>query len=201
MQLPSVCTISTGYTARGRLEPTQSGGVLVIQLRDISANGDIAADRLTRVAIDGALDRYLVRAGDVVFRSRGDRNTASVLDGRFIEPVLAVLPLMILRPKSHVITPQYLAWAINQAPAQRFFDSIACGTNMRMLPKAGLAALEIEVPAIETQRKIVEIHALAELEQRLAILSAEKRKTLTTLILNGQAKDLSVAVATGRKKK
>jgi hypothetical protein len=201
MQLASVCNISTGYTARGRLEPTQSGGVLVIQLRDMSANGDIAADQLTRVAIDGALDRYLVRAGDVVFRSRGDRNTASVLDDSFIEPVLAVLPLMILRPKANVLTPQYLAWAINQAPAQRFFDSIACGTNMRMLPKAGLEALEIEVPAIQTQQQILEIHALAEQEQRLAILSAEKRKTLTTLILNSQAKDLSMAVATGRKKK
>jgi hypothetical protein len=201
MQLASVCDISTGYTARGRLEPTESDGVLVIQLRDISADGDVAPERLTRVAVEGALERYLVRAGDVVFRSRGDRNTAFVLDERFIEPAVAVLPLMILRPKSQVVTPQYLAWAINQSPAQRYFDTIACGTNMRMLPKAGLEDLEIDVPDIETQRKIVEIHALAEREQRLAILSAEKRKTLTTLILNGQAKDLSVAVVPGRKKK
>jgi hypothetical protein len=200
MRLTSACSIYTGYTARGRLEPAENG-VLVIQLRDISANGNIAADRLTRFAVAGVSDRYLVRAGDVVFRSRGDRNTASVLDERFSEPVLAVLPLMILRPKPNVITPEYLAWAINQAPAQRHLDSAARGTKMRMVPKTGLDDLQIDVPDIKTQRQIVEIDALAERERTLAVLAAEKRKKLTTLILGGQAKHLDLAVAPERNKK
>src|SRR5690606_37526561 len=104
MHLGDACTIHTGDTARGRLEPTAAGGVLAIQLRDISPDGLIAPERLTRVQLDGLADRYFVRAGDVVFRSRGERNTASALDQRLREPALAVLPLMVLRPKRDVVT-------------------------------------------------------------------------------------------------
>ncbi|NWH07135.1 MAG: restriction endonuclease subunit S, partial [Alphaproteobacteria bacterium] len=119
MRLADACTIHTGYTARGRLEPTATGGVLAIQLRDISPDGLVDPERLTRVQLDGLPDRYFVRAGDVVFRSRGERNTASALGECLKEPALAVLPLMVLRPNLDVVTPEFLAWSINQPPAQR----------------------------------------------------------------------------------
>lgn len=54
---------------------------------------------------------------DVVFHSRGEQNTATVLDERLREPALAALPLMVLRPNRNVVSPEYLAWAINQSPA------------------------------------------------------------------------------------
>jgi restriction endonuclease S subunit len=141
--------------------------------------------------MDGLLDRYLVRAGDVLFRSRGERNTAVAIDERFGEPALAVLPLMILRPRLGVVTPQYLAWAINQPQAQRQFDVVACGTNMRMVPRASLEQLEIDLPDIETQRKIVAIDVLSERELTLTFLASEKRKELTSRILSERARHLS----------
>ena len=54
----------------------------------------------------------MVKTGNVVFRSRGEQNMAFSLDARFHEPVLAMLPLFILRPKLNAILPEYLAWAI-----------------------------------------------------------------------------------------
>lgn len=183
MRLADACTIHTGYTARGRLEPTAAGGVLAIQLRDISPDGLVDPERLTRVQLEDLADRYFVRAGDVVFRSRGERNTASALDERLREPALAVLPLMVLRPKRDVVTPEYLAWAINQAPAQRHFDVAARGTNIRMIPRSSLDDLELDVPDIETQGKIVAVSALAERERELSQLAAETRRRMMSLIL------------------
>jgi hypothetical protein len=184
MRLADACTIHTGYTARGRLEPTAAGGgVLAIQLRDISPDGLVDPDRLTRVQLDGLADRYFVRAGDVVFRSRGERNTASALDERLREPALAVLPLMVLRPKLDVVKPEYLAWAINQPPAQRHFDVAARGTNIRMIPRSSLDDLELDVPDIATQRKIVAVDALAERERELSLFAAETRRKMMSLIL------------------
>jgi restriction endonuclease S subunit len=183
MLLPDVCTIHSGYTARGRLEGTDDGGVLTIQLGDISADGIIHPERLTRVQLEGLPDRYFVRTGDVVFRSRGERNTASVLDNRLREPALAVLPLLVLRPKIDVVMPEYLAWAINQPPAQRHFDGAARGTNIRMIPRSSLDDLELDIPDIETQEKIVAIDALAEKERALALLVAETRRKMMSLIL------------------
>jgi len=183
MRLADACTIHTGYTARGRLEPATAGGVPAIQLRDISPEGLVDPERLTRVQLDGLADRYFVRAGDVVFRSRGERNTASALDGRLQEPALAVLPLMVLRPKRDVVTPQYLAWVINQPPAQRHFDVAARGTNIRMIPRSSLDDLELDVPDIETQERIVAVDALAERERELARLAADTRRKMMGLLL------------------
>lgn len=183
MRLADACTIHTGYTARGRLEPTATGGVLAIQLRDISPDGFIDPERLARVQLDGLADRYFVRTGDVVFRSRGERNTASALNERLQEPALAVLPLMVLRPKRDVVKPEYLAWAINQPPAQRHFDVAARGTNIRMIPRSSLDDLELDVPDIETQERIVAVNALAERERELSHLAAETRRKMMSLIL------------------
>lgn len=183
MRLAHACTIQTGYTARGRLEPTAVGGVLAIQLRDISPEGLVDPSRLTRVQLEGLAHRYFVRAGDLVFRSRGERNTASALDERLQEPALAVLPLMVLRPNRDVVTPDYLAWAINQPPAQRHFDSAARGTNIRMIPRTSLDDLELDVPDIATQRIIVGVDALAERERELSQIAAETRRKMMSLIL------------------
>lgn len=188
MRLTELCSVHTGYTARSRLEPSQQGGVPAIQLRDIPVDGDIDPSRLTRVDLVGLPDRYFVRTGDVVFRSRGEWNTAWVLDGRFTEPVLAVLPLIILRPKPGMVIAEYLAWAINQPDAQRHFDSTARGTSMRMVPKSSLDDLHLDVPDIETQRKIIVIDALAECEKALMLRLAEKRRKLTSRVLGEHAR-------------
>jgi len=190
MRLADACTIHTGYTARGRLEPAATGGVLAIQLRDISPEGLVDPEQLTRVQLDGLADRYFVRTGDVVFRSRGERNTASALDERLQEPALAVLPLMVLRPKREVVTPEYLAWAINQPPAQRHFDSAARGTNIRMIPRSSLDDLELDVPDIETQGKIVVVDALAERERELTRLAADTRRKMISLLLVERANSM-----------
>lgn len=190
MRLADACTIHTGYTARGRLETAATGGVLAIQLRDISPEGIVDPERLTRVQLEGLAERYFVRTGDVVFRSRGERNTASALDERLQEPALAVLPLMVLRPKRDVVTPEYLAWAINQPPAQRHFDSAARGTNIRMIPRSSLDDLELDVPDIETQGKIVVVDALAERERELTQLAADTRRKMISLLLVERANSM-----------
>lgn len=187
MRLADACTIHTGYTARGRLESTAAGGVLAIQLRDITPNGRIDPERLTRVQLEDLADRYFVHAGDVVFRSRGERNTASALDERLREPALAVLPLMVLRPKRDVVTPEYLAWAINQPAAQRHFDIAAHGTNIRMIPRSCLDDLELDIPDIETQRRIVAVDALAARELELSQRVAETRRKMMSLTLTERA--------------
>ena len=160
----------------------------MIRLQDLTPNGLVDPDRLDRrVWPTGMSDRYLVRSGDVVFRPRGDRNTAVVLDDRFRETAVVLIPLFILRAKPYLVLPEFLAWAINQPPAQRHFDRVARGTNMRMIPRPGLEDLEIDLPAREDQRRIVAIDALARRERALTVRAAEKREQMITRALGGLA--------------
>lgn len=183
MRLPDVCLIQTGYTARSKLDPSADGGVLAVQLRDITTDGRIDAEHLTRVDLGHIGERYFVRSGDVLFRSRGDHNTASALDEYFAEPAIAVLPLIVLRPDRTLVTPEYIAWTINQPEAQRHFDVAARGTSIRMVPKTSLDDLHIDVPDLETQRRIVMTDALAAREVILMGLLADRKRDLTNRLL------------------
>lgn len=166
--LVDICDIQTGFTARGRLEPAAHGGVLVLQLRDILPHGRISEQSLIRVQAEGVSERYFAHRGNVVFRSRGEHSTAAVLEGSIDEPVLATLPLIILRPNLSLLSGAYLAWAINQEPAQRHFQESAQGTDLRMVPRSAIERLKIAVPSFETQQRILQVDALAERERELA---------------------------------
>jgi len=162
--------------ASGRIEPTQ---LMHVQLGDIQ-------------------DRHLVHAGDVLFRSRGDRNTAAAVGPDLQEGAVAILPLMILRPKRDIVSAEYLAWMINHPKTQRFFDSVARGTKLRMVSRASLEHLDLDIPDIETQQKIVAVATLADREQALSVQAAGLRKELTSKILGERAKRPRRPAATER---
>lgn len=180
-----ICSVRTGYTARGRLQPAINGGLLAIQQGDFPQDGNIEPERLSRVDIKGQTDRFLVGQGDVVFRSRGDKNIAVALDDRFTERAVAVLPLFVLRPIADLIQPEYLAWIINLAPSQRYFDRVALKTTIRMVSQSSVKDLEIPIPSLELQRKITTLDDLAERERVLTILAADRRRDLNRLLLKG----------------
>ncbi len=177
-----LCHVQLGYNPRGRLQPTDSSGRLAVQLRDFDAEGRLVATALHRYALPDAPDRYLVHPGDVLFRSRGEQTTAAVVEG-LGEPAIAILPLLILRPKATALDPRFLAWAINQPAAQRHLDAGAQGQNLRMIPRPCLESLPLDLPDHRTQAAIVSADALAADEARLAIrLAALKRQRLATLL-------------------
>ena len=191
MKLSSLCALQMGYTARSRLEPASEGGVLALQLRDISADGDIGIQTLSRVQLPDLSERYMVGSGDVVFRSRGERTTATAIDESMNERAVAILPLIILRPDPSFITPQFLAWSINLPANQRRLNESAQGASIRMVPKSALDELRIDVPDLATQRHIVAAANLALREAALAASVAEKSLSLTTLALANAAKRAS----------
>jgi hypothetical protein len=191
MKLSDVCNIQMGFTARARLERADEGGCLAIQLRDIAQEGEIGLATLSRVDLPDVSKRYLVAAGDVLFRSRGERTIAIALNGSLEEAAIAILPLMILRPDAPRITAEFLAWSINLPTSQRHLDQAAQGGSLRMVPKSALEDLCLDVPDLATQRQITAAAHLARREAALAATLVEKNLSLTTLALADIAKRAS----------
>ena len=185
--IAQVCTVQLGHTARGRLEAGGAEGIRAVQLRDTSPIGGMVNEQIGRYRLDAVPDRYWARMGDVLFRSRGDKNTATALGIAFRSPAVAVMPLVILRPDTKRVVPEYLAWSINQPAAQRHFDECARGTGMRMIPIGCLSSLEIPVPDLETQRAIAEVDQLSAREHDLVIRLADSRRQLTAFALHERA--------------
>ncbi|MDR6513360.1 hypothetical protein J2792_004254 [Novosphingobium capsulatum] len=183
MRLDAICQFQSGFTVRGKLDPQPEVGQLAMQLRDLREDGSIDLAGVQRFNLDLQVDRYALQPGDVVFRSRGMPNFGYVVDAAMAEPIVALLPLIILRPNSSLVAPDYLAWAINQPDAQRQIDAEAQGQSLRMIPKGSLEGITIPVPDLSTQRAIVEIARLANREAALLHQLAERRTQFTGRVL------------------
>lgn len=182
MRVEDVCEIQAGYTARERLKPDPFGAP-VLQLRDIGTDEAWPALEPERFDLGDVKERYFAGSGDVLFRSRGHNTTASAIPDGWPHLAVAILPLVLLKPRRDVIRPAYFAWALNQAEAQLHFDKFARGTSLRMVPKAALAGLEIAVPDLATQDAILEVARLSERAYSLELEAAGRRRTLARLQL------------------
>ncbi|MBB4023818.1 restriction endonuclease subunit S domain-containing protein [Actibacterium naphthalenivorans] len=159
-----------------------------LQLRDVGTTGEMPGSDFQRYNLNKLSDRYFVRGGEVVFRSRGEPNAAAAIPDPLPEPIVVIVPLLIVRPDRGRILPEYLAWAINQPDAQRQLGAEAQGTSLRMIPKTVLENLEIAVPDLTTQKSIVELNALARQEGQLLRRLAARRENLLSAILGEAAK-------------
>jgi restriction endonuclease S subunit len=118
----------------------------------------------------------LVSEGDVLFLSRGQKLFAVALPD--IPPnTIAAHYFYILKPDKSLILPEYLAWYINQTPAQNYIESRMRGSHMLMIPKSSFEQLEIIIPEFPIQRSIIELERLRRAEESLLtkLINARQR--------------------------
>ena len=177
MKLREVASIQSGMTVKSRLQPDWSSGIKVIRLQDVGFGG-IAVESLRKHRVPEVSDRYVVAGGDVVFRSRGMRTTATYVPYSLSEVVVAVMPVLILRPIHSIISPKYLAWEINKSSSQQQLKRVARNSSISMIPRAELENLDIDVPDIETQNLVADTDELIERSDQVRRELTEHQITL-----------------------
>ena len=171
--LSDIANIISGYLFKSKVTSVKDGKYPVVQIKNTS-NGNIDWAGLSRTNIPNVKEDLVLRDGDVLFRSRGDKNQAVIVEGCPGNAV-AASQLFILRLKTDTILAAYLAWYINQRPAQQFFDRYARGSYIRLINKTTLSGLEIVVPPVEMQQKIVGLYRLSVREKELIEDISRKR--------------------------
>jgi len=189
--LGDIAEVRTGYSFRSRLEVDADGDVAVIQMKDIDDSNLLHPEDLARIQMPDLKDRHLVQEGDLLFRSRGGSNSASLVVSPPGRAVL-VAPMMLIRPRSDVVVPAYLQWFINLPATQCALAGQAEGTDIKMISKAALERLAVLLPTVAVQRLIVEIAQLASRESQLMQELIGRRKALTTRILMRKASESSL---------
>lgn len=180
MNLGELAEVQMGYPFRSRLEHDPQGDVAVIQMKDIDDANLLHAAEAIRVTLPRGKTRHLLRAGDVLFRSRGRSNgAAQVLEG--IGPAVLSAPMLLIRP--HRVLPAYLCWYVNAPATQEQLAALAEGTSVRMISAEALKALDVPLPPLAAQQRIVQAAALAEKEQTLLARIATLRQRLVTRTL------------------
>jgi hypothetical protein len=176
-KLKAISSVQMGHSFRSRLEQDFNGNVSVIQMKDLTDDNRLDDRNLARVEMRDLKEWHRVKRNDLVFRSRGQTNTVALIDKEVDQAVVAA-PLLRIRVESQQVLPEYLCWFINQPVSQVFLQSQATGSAMRMIGKQVLEELEVKIPSIERQHRIIELSQLSTEEQRLMTLLSAKRKQL-----------------------
>jgi hypothetical protein len=175
--LGSLAEVRMGYSFRSRLEPDAAGEVVVIQMKDIDDSNLVHAERLVRVQMPDLKSHHLIKPGDLLFRSRGIKNSAALVGADLGQAVLAA-PMLLIRPTTDALDPAYLQWFINHPATQADLASQAAGTAVKMIGANALVGLLVTLPPLVTQRHIVDAARLASRESALLARLKERRKAL-----------------------
>jgi hypothetical protein len=187
-----------GFSMQGRVEHDIKGThhvILARHLREGQPYVFAAADEV-RIIPPRDAQRYLLKPGDVLFMSRGSRNSAATITA---VPKRAIAPLSfyVLRPTNR-IDPAYLAWCINQPPVQAAIASIRTGAGTPIVPRKEFGEIRIPLPPLDVQRRIARLGDLMAQERQLARRLSEEVEHAQRLIGDRLVKSLAAKNQEGK---
>ena len=158
----------------------EDGNIKVVQLKDVDDIFGLNGEKLVSVKLDKVSEDIVLRKGDVLFKSKNLNHTASVFDADLAGPAVPTAHFFIVRPTMEGILPGYLAWFMNQRPAQRYFETVSAGSTVPIVNKKGLENLKIPIPSIRLQEEATEMHQLFLQEKSLVMKLMDRRESLIT---------------------
>lgn len=171
-----ICRISAGYPFRGAIDALPPGPVAVVQMRNVDAES-VDYDGLTRVSLPTTRQPDFLKAGDVIFTTRGRRNSALAL--REVPGLAVCSPhFFVLRVKQpDTLLPEFLAWLINQKPAQEYLQQAATGSHILNITRGAIESLPVAIPSLEVQRALVGLAEQARRERELMHALIDNRQS------------------------
>ncbi len=164
--LKTVVHIQVGYQAKTKIQERKRGTHRLIQGKDFNSLHRLRVENLTPFFPERKPEIYSVRRGDVLFQARGKVHFAYCIEDD-LKDTLAAGSFYILRLRHENLLPKYLAWWLNQSKAQAYFQSQAHGAGISFIPKSTLSRLQVQIPPLFVQKKVLKMVKLAEREQFL----------------------------------
>ena len=184
-KLSQITEIKSGYLFKEGIRPDKEGSVCVIQLKNVNERGIIDSGDFQRVNLPNSEFLDFVATGDVLFKAKTNRPVAVAVEENWANTIVTA-HYFVIRIKDQKVLSKYLAWYLNQRPAQVYFEKYAGGSRVQIINKQTLGDIEIVLPDIETQEKIEKIYSLNQKEHDLAETIYEKKRKL----ISGQLMDL-----------
>lgn len=190
IQLGTLASVRSGYTFRERVDELASGGnAHVAQIKDVRSAWEttsvatVQPGQLPLINWTGK-EKSFVRPGSVLLPARGSKGgyfrASCLVAGQEPElPVVVSSQFLVLTPKQGVL-PEFLCWSLNRPEMQHWISEGAGGqgTSLVMLNAKAAKALELQIPDLATQQKILHLNALWEKEQRLTRALLNNRETM-----------------------
>lgn len=173
--LIEVAEIAAGHPLRLGVDELPAGATGVIQMRNVDPETGVDWGNVSRVELPPARRIEFLNHGDVIFSTRGTRTYAVAL-GTAPFPAVCSPHFFVLRIRGPAVEPRFLAWQINQAPAQEYLQREATGSHILNIRREVIERLEIAIPSLARQAAIVAFAEDAAREKRLLSALIENRQ-------------------------
>lgn len=172
--LGNLAKIAAGYPFRGAVDALPGGDVAVLQMANVNADVGVDWAAVKHVALPSTRSVAFLEPGNVIFTTRGTRNFAVALE-RVPRPAVCSPQFFVIHVRDPgAITPAFLAWQINQRPAQEYLQREATGSYILNIRREVIENLSIAIPPLAQQ------HAIT----KLADAANGERAALARLIIN-----------------
>ncbi len=185
VKISDIATIRTGLVI-GR-KKAQFDSVHKVAYKQVSLRCFGSSIKLDHTYIDEfilgeeAAPKYFTSEGDILVRLRSP-NSAVYIEKQD-EGLLINSLLSVIRIDKRVLDAKYVAYYINSNTAQRILKLDVSSTAIPMLRTKDLANLELILPSIEEQRKLVSLLDLAQKERELLSELIKEKEQLSETIL------------------
>ena len=186
-KLSELADIHIGQPIRDKINNLVDGKFYIIQMKDVGRESGVNITTLYKTNLKGRVGLRLVKKGDLLFVPRVFRESLpySVI-------VDVDLPNLIVAPTFYVITvdqsqvkTEYLNWFINsELHGGKFFRRNALGSSVLNIPKSVLNELEVIVPPLKEQEKLVKVIHGAREEKKIMFGLVQKRVALMDKAIN-----------------
>jgi restriction endonuclease S subunit len=188
MRLKELAAIQTGLVlARARLEKPDNEQ-LTFTLSSVTQQG-IKRNEFNKVEVAGKVnEKYLSCDGDLLIRLSSPNYTALITKEN--ENVLVPSQFALIRLNNDSIIPAYLQIYLNSDYMVKLMSKLSEGTVIRVLSVAQIGELDISIPPLQEQKKIVQLYSLIreqrELKTKLADVEQKRNKYFIEKLLKGE---------------
>jgi hypothetical protein len=170
-RIADIADVRLGTSFRERILHDPSGKFLVIQGKDVGADGALALEGMARVKdVPGKGAPDTLSSGELVFQTRGVTYRAASVPSP-TPPMVAAGSLFILRPNPSHVLADYLVFFLNLPATQMLLRQSATGSTIPNLRRAAIEQVEVPLPSLADQHKLIALGQLVrqqtEIEARL----------------------------------
>jgi restriction endonuclease S subunit len=172
-------------------KPEPDADTLYLQAVHFDGVGNFNETVFPQLKLNNKIERHLLKDNDLLFAAKGLNNFAIVYH-TVIGKAVASSSFIILRlteKSRRFISPEYLAWFISHDKKIKLIHGQQLGTTIPSINMKQLAELEIDIPSMEIQHKIVKVQRLREHEQKL-VEELERYKDKKIQLLLSKAKNI-----------
>jgi restriction endonuclease S subunit len=165
VSLKHIASIQTGVFAK----PVKEGQIVYLQSKHFDENGILRSSLYPDLKSDSISEKHLLQNGDIIFAAKGTKNFAALYESKN-KPAVASTSFFVIRLTEDFqskVLPEFLTLYLNSVPAQNYLKSQAVGSSIVSISKSVIDELELSIPDLDTQKAILRITNLRNVEKKL----------------------------------